>query len=630
LAVATSLGVALCIAFAFDLLWGVQRESSDFLFKAGGFRQDMGSVGDIVVVGIDDRSLDELGYLQSWPRSYHADLVDVLAESDARVIVFDLLFAEPSPDDERLAASMRDAGNVVLPLVYTSTGYEVTGVGESSGAGSFIRPLDTLEEAAIALGHANVHPDEDGVVRRLPLAIRDGEDYQPALSLAAVAEYLRRPQAIESPIEDNHLLFAGRSIPLDDVNGMIVNYVAGSAGTGASTSFLNVPYVDAMRGEVAPDVFSDRLVLVGATASGIGDTFWTPTGRQMNGVDIHANTIHTILAGDFLRPAPSYVTVMLILLFALSCGMVVLRLRVLWATGAAISLCVAYFLVGFTVFDAGIMLNMVYPPMAIVVPFVGTSLYNITSERSEKRVITKTFGRYISAPVADKILLALEHGELKLGGEECEVTVAFADIRGFTAMSENVQPEELVSALNRYLSMVIKEVLRHDGMVNKFGGDSIMAVWNAPARCEEHALLATRAAVEAQRAIRDLQEANPTLVKMDFGIGVSTGRAVAGNLGSEDRSEYSVIGDCVNVAARLTSVAEGGKVWIGSGTFDLVRDCVEARALEPLTVKGKREVVQAYEVTDIRSALGCEAAGGSSLTACDLRDSPGENSGSCE
>lgn len=630
LVVATSLGAFLCVAFSLGLLWGVQLESSDFLFKAGNSRQDSESAGVVVVVGIDDRSLAELGHLQSWPRSYHAKLIDVLAESEARVIVFDVLFAEPSPDDQELAASMLDAGNVILPLAYASTGYELTGAGDTAEAGSFIRPLPILEEGAVAIGHANVLPDQDGVVRRLPLAIRSGEDYEPALSLAAVASYLRRPQVIESPFENNRLLFSGRSIPLDDSKGMIINYVAGSAGTGAQRSFRNVSYVDVMRGEVDPSVFADRIVLIGATASGIGDTFWTPTGRQMNGVDIHANTIHTILTGDFLRPAPSYVTLTLILLFAFFCGLVVLRLRVLWATVAAVSVCAAYFLVAFTAFDRGIMLNMVYPPLAIVVPFMGANLYNIASERSEKKEITKTFGRYISAPVVDKILAALERGELKLGGEECEVTVAFADMRGFTTMSENVQPEELVRMLNMYLSIVIREVLRHDGMVNKFGGDSIMAVWNAPARCEEHALLATKAAVEAQRAIQDLQEANPTLAKMDFGIGVNTGKAVAGNLGSEDRSEYSVIGDCVNVAARITGVTEGGKVWIGSGTFELVRDSVEARQLEPLTVKGKKEPVQAYEVTGIRSWVGCEVANGGGLMANDLRDNHSEIPGISE
>ncbi|MEE8470972.1 MAG: adenylate/guanylate cyclase domain-containing protein [Dehalococcoidia bacterium] len=600
LLVAICVGVGLSVAFSLNLLWGVQLQSSDFLFKAGNLGESTVPAEEIVVIGIDDKSLEQLGHLPSWPRSYHARVIEVLTEAEARVIVFDVLFSEPAPDDGQLVASVEEAGNVVLPLVYVSTQREVTGLGELiENDGGFVRPLSSLEEAAIAVGHANVLPDGDGVVRKLPIVIDNGGDLEPALALAAVAKYLRRPQILEAPIANGRLTFAGRSIPLDDVNGMLINYVAGSDDAGDTTGFQTVSYVDTLRNEIDPDIFADRIVLIGATASGIGDTFWTPTGRMMYGVDIHANTIHTILTGDFLRPAASGVTVASIMVLALVCGLVVFRLRVLWATLSVILLCVAYYLVAFTSFDRGMMLNMVYPPLAIAGSFVGVNLHNIASERSEKREITKTFGRYISPPVVERILAALDKDELKLGGELTEVTVAFADIRGFTRMSEIVQPEELVRVLNIYLSTVIGEVLKYDGMVNKFAGDSILAIWNAPTRCEGHALMATRAAVEAQRAVKELQESDESLPRIDFSIGINTGKAVAGNLGSEDRSEYSVIGDCVNIASRITGVAEGGKVWIGADTYELVKDYVEAKALEPLVVKGKREPIEAYEVIDV-------------------------------
>jgi adenylate cyclase len=246
------------------------------------------------------------------------------------------------------------------------------------------------------------------------------------------------------------------------------------------------------------------------------------------------------------------------------------------------------------------MLNMVYPPLAILGTFVGVNLFNITSERTEKREITKTFGRYVSPSVVERILKALEQGELNLEGQQQEVTVVFADVRGYTGMSEKMQPEELVRVLNIYLSVVIKEVLRHKGMINKFGGDSVMAIWNVPTRCEGHALLATKAAVDAQRAIRELQQNDASLPKVDFGIGINTGKAVAGNLGSEDRLEYSVVGAVVNIAARLTSLAESGKVWIGSDTYDLIGDYCVAKPLGTLELRGKQEPIRAYEVVNIR------------------------------
>jgi len=600
LLVAGCIGAAFCIAFWFNLLSGMQLQGSDFLFKAASVYRSSGPEARIVIIGIDEKSLDQLGHLPSWPRSYHAHLIDVLTEAEARVVVFDILFSEPALGDEQLAETIKDAGNVILPIVYASAQNESTGVGESMEPGSFIRSLSIFEEGAAALGHANVLPDEDGVVRRLPLAIRNGEVYEPALALATVAKYLRRPQAIESPIENNRLSFAGRSIPLDDANGMLINYVAGSADAGAPVGFQTVSYVDTLRGEVDPAIFQDKIVVIGATASGLGDILWTPTGRMMNGVEIHANTIRTILTGDFLRSAPSNITIALIMILALLCGLLVLRLRVLWVTLSAFFICVAYFLTAFSFFDKGIMLNMVYPPLAILGTFVGVNLFNITAERSEKREITKTFGRYVSSSVVEGILTALEEGALNVEGQQQEVTIAFADVRGFTSMSENMQPEELVRVLNIYLSVVIKEVLRHEGMINKFGGDSVMAIWNVPTRCEGHALLATKAAIDAQHAIRELQQSDAALPKVDFSIGINTGKAVAGNLGSEDRLEYSVVGDVVNIAARLTSLAEGGKVWIGSDAYDLIRDYCVAKPLGTLELKGKRELIRAYEVMDIR------------------------------
>jgi adenylate cyclase len=594
LTVATCVGVVICLAFWFNLLSGIQLQSSDFFFKAGDSRQNANLADKIVIIGIDDKSIEQLGHFPSWPRSYHAQLIDMLTEAKARVIVFDVLFSEQAPGDEEMAASIKRAGNVILPVTFVTT--NVTGASESTKEGNFIRPISSFEESALAVGHANLPPDEDGVVRRVPLIISSDGTNEPALSLTVVAKYLRRSQVMDSPIESDRLLLAGRSIPLDDSNSMLINYLAGSSGAGATANFQTVSYVDVMRGQVDPNIFTDKIVIVGAIAVGLGDTFWTPMGHMVNGVDIHANAINTILTGDFLRTVPSIVTFALIVVLALVCGLLVLRLRFLWAMLSVTFIGIAYLLVAFFSFDKGFMLNMVYPPMAIVVSFVGVNLYSMTSERAERSAITKTFGRYMSKPVVDKILTALEKNELELGGEQCEVTVAFADIRGFTSMSENTPTAELVRLLNIYLSTVIEAVLKYDGMVNKFGGDSIMAVWNAPTQCKEHALMAIKAAMDAQRAIMALHQEDASLPKIDFSIGINTGKAMAGNFGSKDRLEYSVIGDAVNVAARLTGIAEAGKVWIGSDTYELVKDYIQAKPLEPFTVKGKREPIKAYEV----------------------------------
>jgi len=217
--------------------------------------------------------------------------------------------------------------------------------------------------------------------------------------------------------------------------------------------------------------------------------------------------------------------------------------------------------------------------------------------------VSKRRGVPTGVPATTAIGAPPKERELRLGGEQREVTVAFADIRGFTTLAECMQAEELVTVLNTYLSTVIKTFLKRGGMINKFGGDSIMAVWNAPTDCEEHALLATVSAIEAQRAVRELQGKELTLPKIDFGIGVNTGRVIAGNIGCEDRLEYSVIGDAVNIAARLTSATLGGKVWIAAGTFEPVQGYISTRPLEPLAVKGKPQPIRAYEVVNLHTEL---------------------------
>jgi adenylate cyclase len=438
-------------------------------------------------------------------------------------------------------------------------------------------------------------------MRRVPVVIGDGNDYEPSLALAVAAKYLRRPEVVESPSKNHVLPFAGRFIPVTDNNEMLINYLVSPDSTGGIVNFQAVSFVDILNEETDITIFQDKIVLIGATASGLGDTFWTPMGMVKNGVEIHASAIHTILAGNFLRLTPSAITVALILTLALLCGLAVLYLRVLTASLLVAFLCIAYFLAAFFFFDNGILLNMLYPPLAIVGTFVGVNLSNVIYERSEKREITETFGRYISPQVAEKIMATMREGELELGGREYDVTVAFADVRGFTSIAENIPPEELVTILNVYLSAVIEAVLSYGGIINKFGGDSVMAIWNAPVECEGHALLAVKAAVSAQSAISELKEKGDSIAKMEFGIGINTGKAVAGIMGSEDRLEYSVVGDIVNTAARLASSTPGGKIWIGNRTFAEIEGHILAKPLKPLIVRGKRVPIQAYEVLDINS-----------------------------
>ncbi|MFH1651120.1 MAG: adenylate/guanylate cyclase domain-containing protein [Chloroflexota bacterium] len=593
LALTMAVGVIAVSAFAGGLLFGLQQRSADLLFQAANLRRDTVPSEQVAIVTIDDKSLSELGRLSSWSRELHSQLVEKLVAARARVIVFDVLFAEPTPADGELAATIRNAGNVILPFAYT-----VTHQGADTPVGAVVfsnavRPLGIFEESAAATAHANMLPDHDGVVRELPLVITHDRQQEPSLALTAVAAYLRRNGTSSLPVENGRLLFAGRAIPLTSNRDMIINYLDKSA---SPMEFPTISYADVIRGDSDLSLLEDKIVIIGATSTGLGDSFWTPLGRLMYGVELHARAMQTILSAGFLRPAPSLFTAVLIFVLALLSGLAVLRLRIFWAAFSVLTAIFLYFLTAFFLFDTGIVMNLVYPPIAIAGAFVTVNLYNLTLERSEKSEITRTFGRYVSTPLVSKILDATDAGSLKLVGEEVEMTALFADARGFTTISEKMPTPRLVGILNRYLSLIIRSVLLHEGMVNKFGGDSIMAIWNTPVDAEAHALLAVKAAISAQQAIRELQESEPSLPRFEFGIGINTGLAVAGNMGSEDRLEFSVIGDAVNVAARLSDVAPGGAVWIGKDTLLQVRGHVRARPLEPLVIKGKQEPVPAYEI----------------------------------
>jgi len=302
LIVTISIGMVFVIAFILNLFNGIQLKSSDFLLRIPNGNQT--ELSDrIIIIGINDQSLNDLGHISSWPRSHYAELIDILADSNARIIALDILFSEPGVGDDELERSISEANNVILPIVQATSTDMSSITGMTSQSGIFLKPLDRFIEGSIATGHANVIPDRDGIVRRIPLVLGNKGHYEPSLALAVVAKYLRRPGIIENPVSDSELEFVGRQIPLGNDNDMFVNYTLVGFNSNRK-AFETVSFTDVINGKIEPVLFQDKIILVGATASGIQDTYWTPAGTILNGVEIHAAAIGTILADDFLKPAP--------------------------------------------------------------------------------------------------------------------------------------------------------------------------------------------------------------------------------------------------------------------------------------------------------------------------------------
>jgi len=550
---------------------------------------------NIVIAGIDDDTLETYGLWAEWPRSLHAQAIDNLSQAGAKVIGFDVIFTDASADDEMLAAAIAGADNVVLATVGTQP---VSQPGPEITYDDFLLPVAPLEQAASSIGHANVVPDGDGTVRRLPLIVKSssGQIY-PSLTLAVLHRLFSMPLPQEYPIENGAVNLLARDIPVDASYFLRINFSADN------TERPYISYGDVISGDFDPSLVENKIVLIGMTATGETDAWAIPTSAgKVPGVFIHAGAMDTILTGRFLREPGILITLMIMLLlvgitaFALPrCGT---RHWTDIAKGVGITagLFVACLVAGFIAFDRGYILDIFYPLLLLPIVYVGNIIYIVVLEQSDKRFVKELFGRYISPQIANEIVSRADTGELRLGGEQREVSVLFADIRSFTTISEQLAPEAIVKMLNTYLSVMADAVVRHNGIVNKFAGDSIMAVWNAPQSQPEHALLAVKAAWEAQQKVAELKQSDSQLFPVQFGIGINTGIALAGNVGSAGRSEYTVIGDSVNTSSRICSSTPGGEVWIGAETYNQTKDYIETEELEPQSLKGKAAPVAVYRV----------------------------------
>jgi adenylate cyclase len=298
---------------------------------------------------------------------------------------------------------------------------------------------------------------------------------------------------------------------------------------------------------------------------------------------VHANALDTLFSARFLSPVAGWVTFLTSVLFVVAAAVAVPRWRLLFAFAGVIGVIVVYVLVGNLLYNGGQIIDFVDPPLALVVSTIAALSYREVSQRASQRETQDLFGRYVSPQVAHELLERADHGTLELGGELREVTVLFGDIRGFTPLSTRIPPQELVELLNRHFEVIISRIMQNGGIVNKFAGDAVMALWNAPEDQPDHALLACRAGIEAMDDLMSLEEEGPVV---RWGFGINTGVTLAGNVGSGQRQEYTVIGDPVNRAARLCGIAPEGEIYIGQSTQNLIEGQIETDPLPPRTIKG--------------------------------------------
>lgn len=549
-----------CIPFIVAALsWGgafrhARDSISDLLFARHGVPDD------VTIIAIDENSIHTVGQWP-WPRAVMAPAITHLSQATA--IGIDINYKEPSrlgaTDDRRLADAMRASS---VPIVLAS---------EMQPDGSVSNPITVLSSAS-KQGLANVAVDPDGIVRTAQIS-RNGIPSL-AASLAAAAG------SSIPPAQEGRLNFSG------------------PGGT-----FVSYPFVQLTAGQVPASAIEGHIVLIGATARDLQDYRQTPVGL-MSGVEVQANILENILHNSFLHTSV-LIEALLTLIAGLIACLLAFRLQRVWVLVPSLILLIALvWIIVFMAFDSGLILDLLMPTVSIIAGAGATVLARWSATTRERKFIHDTFSHYL-APQIVAILLK-DPSRVRLGGERRDLTILFSDIRGFTTLSETMGPQELAQFMNRYLGEMTDLILGRKGVIDKYIGDAIMAFWGAPLDDSKAALNGVRSALAMIEALEKFNDASKAmeLPAVNIGVGLNSGEVTVGNMGSEKRFDYTVIGDEVNLASRLEGLTKtyGVNIIVSKNVLDRISDAdqkthnIHIREIDRVRVKGKTLPVTIYQV----------------------------------
>ncbi|ADE10494.1 CHASE2 domain-containing protein [Sideroxydans lithotrophicus] len=552
---------------------------------------------NIGIIAIDDKSIAELGRFP-WSRDHYARLIDRLAAAQAKAVMFDVFFPEPesAEHDRQFAAATKRAGNVVLAVAFDFD--------KDGQVKSITRSLPEIERGAVGVGHINQLPDDDGVIRRNPLLLEKDGKQIPSLGLMAAMLALGETKFAA---EDFDIALGDRRIPVDGENRMWINYVGGPG------VYPRYSFADVLKGRIPASELKGKILFVGATALGIYDMRVTPFNGNTPGVELHATVADDIISERFIRQGgiEALIDMTFIIVLGALAYFLTTRLNLYGAIPAMIVLVSGYIWFTNYMFSAGQWINIIYPVMsAIVALLVGGSFRYLVLERSA-REMRSMFSSYLSPKLVAR--LEKDPEAARIGGDNKEVTVLFTDIKSFTTFSEAHPPQEVVSRLNEYLGAMVQVIEQHDGTIDKFIGDGIMAYWGAPLSQPDHARLAIDCIKAINQRMNELRAKWLAIGMEPFTIrgGLQSGEVVAGNIGlAGKKMEYTVIGDTVNQAARLEGTAKyyGINYLVGEETYKKTRDICRYRELDKIRVVGKQMPVTIYEPLEGLSKLDVETA----------------------
>ncbi|NWF52853.1 MAG: adenylate/guanylate cyclase domain-containing protein [Nitrospirae bacterium] len=581
----------------------------------------------VAIIAIDDKSLKKIGRWP-WSRDKMAELTEILFSSGAKVIAFDILFAEPEKNDIAFAKAIKKAGNIILPIVFrfdekTSLIDEDFLYPSSISVVKNVSALNTfppykaiglltcrkeLSSSAKALGHINMIPDDDGTLRWEAMIIEYDLDIYPSIDLQIARVY----QGLDNKgisLNATESIKLGDKILPTDIYGRVPIYYYGPEET-----FPYISVSDLFENKGNPDFLKGKIALVGVTALGIYDLRVTPFSANMPGVEKHANVITSLLEGRTIVKLPFITNLIILMSTGIILSIILSRLKAV--SGAIVSFSLLFFLcfIGYyLLIEKGLWMNLSYPLINIFALSTAINVYQYAEEELKAKRIRAMFSSYVTEKIVNE--LTKNPDMAKLGGDRREVTVLFSDIKGFTSFSEKHVPEEVVSILNEYLTAMTEIIFKWEGTLDKFVGDEIVAFWGAPLPQKNHAELATRCALNMVEKLKELQKKwiNEGKTPLDAGIGLNTGEVLVGNIGAEGKKmDYTVIGDNVNLGARIEALTRkyDVNILITEFTLEKIKSFIRpkngqiighviVKGLEKVFVKGKEKPVRVYEVKSL-------------------------------
>ena len=597
----------------------------------------------VTIIDIDDKSLEKLGQWP-WPRTRIAELVSELTRLGAVVIAFDVVFAEPDrlnpdfvadtfanldaetraklralPSNDQVFADAMRASRVVLgesgsaeELVAIDKTLPVTGLamlGEDPQRfmiefPGLLRNTRVLEHAAAGRGLFTIRPERDGIVRRVPMIMIAQGQTMPSLSF----EMLRVATGSGTILIKTEkagiksLGIKGFQLPTDRNGQLWVHYAPHDAS-------LYVPVINVLDKTVAPEMIAGKLVLIGTSAVGLNDIKTTPVSRAMPGVEIHAQVLESALTGEVI--AQPFYGIAIEYATALLFGALVIAFAPLFGPVTLVALGAAFAtaLIGTSWYfysQHRLLIDFTYPLLSTTAIYLTLIFSSFVREQAQRKQIRTAFSQYMSPALVAQLALSPE--KLVLGGEEREMTIMFSDVRGFTTISETYKrdPQGLTRLMNRFLTPLTNAILARKGTIDKYMGDAIMAFWNAPLDDKEHQVNACNAAIDMLERIDELnkireieaKDGGQAFIPLNVGVGLNTGTCVVGNMGSDLRFDYSVLGDSVNLASRLEGQSKeyGFPIIVGSNTALAVKDKFAILELDFIMVKGKKEPEVIYAI----------------------------------